>query len=141
MIALMPVVDCAAPDRAADLVDEGETLAALGRSHAELTETMDVRLLLWVFAGRTIAIDRIGARPAHRQSDELRASENIAHERELPERIVAVEELRRAHRQRIDHAHVAADVVFGLERDQSRRDQIRVGRAERPVEIVRERHP
>ena len=133
MVALVPVLDLAAPDRAADFVQKGQPLATLGRHLAEACQSMDVRLLLGIGARRGVHQHRIGRGPGERQAEILGAAEHVAQEVGEPERVAVGKEVRLAHRDRIDHADVGLDVVVFLQGDQTWRDQIRIGRAERPV--------
>ena len=140
MVALLPVVGFAAPDQAADLVQKREPPPALGGDDAHAGQPVDVGLRLRVGPGGGVHIDRIGPRPADRQAQKRRLAPDIHHQIGGPQRVAGLEELRRSHRQRIDAAHPAAHIELGLQRRQARRDQVGVGRAERPEEIVGERH-
>ena len=140
VIALVPIVHCARPDGVGHRADELQPAPGFRRSNAELRQAVDVRLFRRIKPGRRVHIDRVGLGPAIGHAQKLSLAIRVLHQIEHPQRIDLLEEIRLPHRNRIDDAHVADDVVAGHQIDHARQQQIGVGRTERPEEIEIQAH-
>jgi hypothetical protein len=100
----------------------------------------DIRLYLRHLAGLQAHHDRIGVRRRTWHAQHLRGTCHVAAQIAPPQRIYILEEAIDPHSDRIDRSHIRLHVVLALKLEESRCQQIGVRRAERPEQIVGQRH-
>src|SRR5690606_38275607 len=130
-----------APDQLRRLMREGEALAAARRRLSEPGEAIDIGLLRRDLARRDILDDRIGARRTEGNAMELRDADHVAHRVAQPVRMIALEKVGLADRERIDRAQIDRHVVAGGERAISPDRKIAVRRAKGPEKVGGQSHP